>query len=145
MTIRIADKTSNVMLAAIKTALAAGFINIYSGPQPLSANTGATGTLLGTVTKNGDGATGLTFDTPVLNVMDKAAAETWKFIGRAAGTAGWCRFYPAGGTPSATSSTEIRVDMAIATSGSDCVLSNISVVVGAPNSIDVYRLTMPEA
>jgi hypothetical protein len=145
MTVRLADKTTNVMLAAIKTALDAGFLAIYSGPQPLSANTGATGTLLGKVTKNGDGTTGLTFDAPTLNVMHKAAAEVWQFTGLANGTAGYCRFYPAAGTPTGTSSAETRIDMAIASSGSDCTLSNIAIVTGAPNSIDVYQLTMPEA
>jgi hypothetical protein len=35
--------------------------------------------------------------------------------------------------------------MAIASSGSDVSLSNISITVGAPNTIDVYQLTMPAA
>jgi hypothetical protein len=128
----------------IKGSLALGFINIYSGPQPLSADTGATGTLLGTVSVNGAG-TGLTFDPAVGGVISKAASEDWKFTGLAVGTAGWCRFWPAAGNPAVTSTTEARIDMAIASSGSDVSLSNISITIGAPNTIDVYQLTMPAA
>lgn len=127
----------------IKGALQLGFINIYSGPQPLSANTAATGTLLGTVTLAGDGVTGLTFGAPASAVLSKAAAEEWKFIGLAGGTAGWLRFYPAGGNPALTSTSEARIDMAIATSGADANLSNISVTVDAPNTIDSFGITKP--
>jgi hypothetical protein len=119
------------------------FCNIYTGPQPLLADSAATGTLLGTLTKDGDGVTGLTFDAAVLNVLSKAATETWKFTGLASGTAGWLRFYAAGGNPAVTSTTESRIDMAIATSGSDATLSNISVTVGAPNTADICSFIFP--
>lgn len=127
----------------IKGALQLGFINIYSGPQPLSGNTAATGTLLGTVTKDGDGVTGVTFDAPVSAVLGKAVAETWKFVGLAAGTAGWGRFYPAGGNPALTSTSEARIDFSIATSGADVSLSNISITVGAPNTVDALSISKP--
>lgn len=119
--------------------------NIYSGPQPLTADTAATGALLGTVTKDGDGVTGLTFDAAVLNILSKATAETWKFTGLAAGTAGYLRFYQAGGNPAITSTTESRIDMAIATSGAEATLTNISIAVGAPNTVDVGNFTLPLA
>jgi hypothetical protein len=147
MTVRISTGMRGKMLdggatGGIKGSLALGFINIYTGPQPLSADTGATGTLLGTVSVDGSG-TGLTFDPSVGGVISKAALENWKFTGLAAGTAGWCRFWPASGNPANTSTTEARIDMAIASSGSDVNLSNISITVGAPNTIDVYQITMP--
>lgn len=149
MTVRLSTGLRSKMLdggvgGGIKGALNLGFINIYSGPQPLLADTGATGTLLGTVSVNA-GGTGLTFDAANLGVISKAAAENWKFTGAATGTAGWFRFYPAGGTPTNTSATESRIDGAIAAAGADMALSNISITTGAPNTIDVFQFTMPAA
>lgn len=147
MTIKLSTGLRNKMLdggvsGGVKGALALGKINIYSGPQPLTADTAATGTLLGTVTVDG-GATGLTFDSAVSGSISKAAAENWKFLGAAAGTAGWGRFYPAGGNPANVSATEARLDFSIATSGGDVNLNNVSIAVGAPNTIDVFVLTLP--
>lgn len=150
MATRISTGARNKMLdggttGGLKASLALGAINVYSGPQPLTADTAATGTLLGTVSINGLGVTGITFDAAAAGVLSKAAAETWKFVGVAAGTAGWCRFYPAGGNPAILSTTESRIDMAIASSGSDVSLSNLSITVGAPVTVDVYQVTMPAA
>lgn len=149
MTVRISNGLAKKMLdggatGGAKASLALGFLNFYSGPQPLAADTGATGTLLGTATVSGLG-TGLTFDAAVLNVLAKAAAEAWKFTGLADGTVGWCRFYPAGGNPAILSTTEARIDAACATSGSDVAVSNISVTTGSPHTVDTYSLTMPLA
>lgn len=147
MTVRLSTGLRNKMLdggvaGGIKASLALGFINIYSGPQPATADTASTGTLLGTASVNG-GGTGLTFDAAVAGVLSKAVAEAWKFTGVAAGTAGWFRFYPAGGTPGSTSTTEARIDGAIAASGSDMTLTNITIAVSAPNTIDVFQFTLP--
>lgn len=131
-------------VGGIKGALNLGFINIYSGAQPLTADTGATGTLLGTVSVDA-GGTGLTFDATVAGVIAKATAETWKFLGAATGTAGWFRFWPAGGNPAATSTTEARLDGNIATVGGDMNMSNISIVTSAPSTVDVFSFTLPAA
>lgn len=147
MTVRLSTGMRNKMndggaSGGIKGALNLGFINIYSGPQPLTGDTAATGTLLGTVSVNADG-TGLTFDPSVAGTISKAAAEIWKFVGLVNGTAGWFRHYPAGGNPASQSTTEARIDGAIATSGGDMNLTNVAVAVGIPNTVDVYQFTMP--
>lgn len=126
----------------IKGALRLGFINIYSGPQPLTADAAATGTLLGTVSVNASG-TGLTFDASVAGVISKAAAEVWKMVGLANGTAGWMRFWPAGGNPANTSTTEARLDASIGNSGADLNLTNLSIAVGVPTTIDSFAYTTP--
>jgi hypothetical protein len=149
MTIRLSTGMRNKLLdggaaGGIKNALNLGFINIYTGTQPAAADTGATGTLLGTVSVSG-GGTGLTFDAAVAGVIAKATAETWRFTGLAAGTAGWYRFWPAGGTPTNTSSTEARIDGSIGTSGADMNVSNLAIEVSQVNTIDSYTFTMPAA
>ncbi len=134
----------------IKEALANGVIYIYSGPQPASADDAVQGTLLGRVTQDAgafaftDPTNGLEFDAPVGAVLNKAAAENWKFNGLADGTAGWFRFM---GNPTdnlGSSTTLPRIDGNIGTFGADLNLSNINIVDGAPNTIDVFRLSMAE-
>lgn len=127
----------------VKASLDGGFINIYSGTQPATADAGATGTLLGTITKDGDGVTGLTFDAAAAKVLSKAAAEAWKMVGAAAGTAGWFRFYKSGDTLTASSTTAKRLDGAIGTSGAELNLSNLSIDVGQVNTCDAFTITMP--
>ncbi len=125
-----------------KAALALGFINIYTGSQPTSADTGATGTLLGIVSVSG-GGTGLTFDAAAAGVLSKAAAETWRFTGLADGTAGWFRFHAAGDTPTNTSTTAARLDGAIGTSGAELNLTNLSILTGQVNTVDTFTVTQP--
>lgn len=149
MTVRLSTGLRNKMLdggttGGIKGGLNLGFINIYSGPQPLTADTAATGTLLGTASVDGTG-TGLTFDAAAAGVIAKAAAETWEFTGAAAGTAGWFRMYEPTDTPGNQSTTKARIDGSIASSGADMNLSNISIAIGAPNTIDVFQFTLPAA
>lgn len=67
----------------------------------------------------------------------------WSFAGIAAGTAGWFRL-KANALDNDTLSTALpRVDGSIATSGADMNLSNISVAIGAPSTIDSFTLTFP--
>ena len=147
MTVKLSTGLRSAMLnggvgGGVKGALDLGKINIYSGPQPLTADTGATGTLLGTVTVNA-GGTGLTFDAATAGTLSKAVAENWKFNGIAVGTTGWFRFYPSSGNPANVSTTEARIDGSIATSGADVSLTNISITIGSPNTIDVFSITIP--
>lgn len=149
MSLRLSDAARNRLLdgasnGGIKGAFNLGFINIYTGSQPASANTGATGTLLGTVSVNG-GGTGITFDASVAGVISKAAAEAWKFTGLAAGIAGWFRLWAAGDTVTATDATKPRVDGAIGTSGAELNLSNVTIAVSQVNSVDAFTITMPAA
>jgi hypothetical protein len=149
MTIRLSTMARNKLLdggatGGIKPAFALGFMNIYTGSQPSSADTGATGTLLGTVSVNG-GGTGITFDAAAAGVMSKASAETWRFTGLAAGVAGWFRLYEATDTPSATQATKARVDGAIGSSGADLNLTNLTIGVGQVNTCDAFTITMPDA
>lgn len=126
----------------LKNALNLGFIAIYSGPQPLTGDSAATGTLLGTVSVGGAG-TGLTFGNSASGTIAKTPAEDWKFVGLADGTAGWWRFYPAAGNPALASTTEARIDGSVANSGGDLNITNIAVKTGVPNTADVFQFTMP--
>ena len=150
MSIRISDAGRNRLLdggtnGGVKACYNLGFISIFTGSQPSSANTGATGTLVGLVTVNGDGSTGLGFDAAAAGVISKAAAQAWKFTGLANGIAGWFRLWAVGDTPTTTDSTKPRIDGAIGTSGAELNLSNVTIQSGQVNTVDAFAITMPAA
>lgn len=140
MTARFSTGLRNAMLAGGSSG--GFFIAFYSGPQPLTADSAASGTLLGTASVNGSG-TGLTFENPVAGVISKTAAEDWRLTGVADGTAGWFRLYPAGGNPAISSSTEARLDGTLGTANADIVLSSIAVRIGVPITLDQFLFSLP--
>lgn len=148
MTVRLSTGLRNKILdggagGGVKGAFSSCFINVYTGSQPASPDTGATGTLLGTASVNG-GGTGMTFDASSAGVLSKAAAETWRFTGLAAGTAGWFRLWQTGDTVTSNSSTAARLDGSIGTSGADLNLTNVVIAVAQVNTIDTFSITCPD-
>jgi hypothetical protein len=124
-----------------------GVIEIRSGTQPASADSAATGTLLGTVTlasgafTPGTATNGLTFAAAANGAVSKSG--TWSFVGIAAGTAGWFRLKGNGVDEGGASTTLPRLDGSIAVSGADMNLSNIAIAIGAPTTIDSFTWTQP--
>lgn len=151
MTVKLSTGLRNDIVGSVgfAGALANGVMEIYSGPQPLAADNAPSGTLLGVVTLNGGAfnagapTNGLNFDPASNGTAAKPAADSWKFTGLAAGTAGWFRFKGNAADAGAQSTTLARLDGSIGVTGADLNLSNINVAVGAPNSIDVFQFTMP--
>lgn len=150
MTIKLSTGARNAMAGptGFGATFANGVIYVYSGPQPLTADAAPSGTLLGIGTKDGAAFTpgsptdGLTFAVPVDGTISKSA-DNWKFTGLAAGTAGWFRLMGNAVDPMTTSTTAVRMDGSVGTNGADLNLSNLSVAVGSPNTIDVFRFTIP--
>jgi hypothetical protein len=136
--------------SSFETAMNGGFIFIYTGQQPASANDAATGTLLATIAVD-DGAVGLTFDDgAVAGEIIKAAAENWTGSGVAAGIAGWFRFgaldtnkATTQTTSAASSTTHERFDGAIAASGAELNTSNTNIAVGAIQTVNTFTITLP--
>ncbi|MBF0555912.1 MAG: hypothetical protein HQK96_15415 [Nitrospirae bacterium] len=118
-----------------------GFIQIYSGAQPALPDNVPSGTLLCTLYSDGTSA-GLSFDDAVAGVISKAAAETWSGTAVATTTAGWFRLM-ATGDDGASSTTEERIDGAVATSGSQLNMSSTAITSGAVQTISTFTITMP--
>ena len=147
MTVRLSTQNRTALAQAFATTFANGVIEIYSGAQPASSDAAVTGTLLGTVTLSsgaftaGSATNGLTFATAANGVVSKSGV--WSFNGSAAGTAGWFRL-KGNGVDGGTLSTSLpRLDGSISTSGADLNLSNITIAVGSPNTIDTFNWTVP--
>ena len=149
MTVRLSTKlrTNLAGTTGFAATFANGIIEVRTGSQPVSADSAATGTLLGTVTLSSDTFTpgsptnGLTFAAAADGSVSKSGI--WSFNGVAAGTAGWFRFKGNAADNDLASTVLPRLDGSIATSGADMNLSNISIAVGAPNTVDSFVWTQP--
>lgn len=150
MTIKLSTGARNAMAGptGFGATFANGVIYIYSGPQPLTADAAPSGTLLGIATKDGAAFTpgspdnGLTFAAPTGGTISKSA-DNWKFTGIAVGTAGWFRLVGNAADPLAASTTAVRMDGAVTTTGPELKLSILAVEVGSPHTVDVFRFTVP--
>jgi hypothetical protein len=128
--------------APLRTILNLGFIKIYSGAAPATADAAVTGTLLCTIS-NASTATGLTFDAAAANgAISKASAETWSGVNAATGTAGYYRFVAPGDT-GALSTTEARLQGDVGTAGKELNLSSVNLTSGATQTIDYYVYARP--
>lgn len=150
MTVKLSTGLRNAMAGStgFAGALANGVIHVYSGPQPVSADAAPTGTLLGTITKDagafspGTATNGLTFATPASGAVTKSN-DVWKFIGLAAGTAGWFRHVGNATDDGSVSTTLPRLDGSIAAGAGDLRMSSIAITVGVPVTVDVYSFAIP--
>ncbi len=151
MAFRISTGVRNALLddQGVRTLFTNGVIEIRTGAQPAAADNAPLGTLLGRVTADagafsaGAPANGINFDVPVDGVLSKAAAETWKFVGIAVGTAGWFRLLANGVDDELVSAALPRIDGSIATVGGDLLMPVTAVTVNAPYTIDALTVTIP--
>jgi hypothetical protein len=149
MTVRLSTQLRNNIAGTtgFASTFANGVIEIYSGSQPATADAAVTGTLLGTVTlasgafTPGTATNGLTFAAAANGAVAKSGV--WSFNGVAAGTAGWFRLKANAADAGAISTVLPRLDGSVAVSGADLNLSNITVAIGAPNTIDSFTYTQP--
>jgi len=102
---------------------------------------GTTATSSGNVTGGAAATAGLQFGAPSAGTISKSG--TWSFNGLAVGTAGWFRIKASVADADGSSTTAVRLDGSVAVSGADMNLSNISITIGAPNTIDTFTYTQP--
>lgn len=139
-------------------ATVSGAVVTIKGRPGTGATTAAVTATLTTVTAsyaNMSGgvanANGLILASPSAGVISKpsTAIQTWSGVGVAAGTAGWFRFFPSDTADSGAIVTAApyycRMDGSVAVSGGDMGLSNLTVAIGSPNTVDSFSCTMPAA
>lgn len=129
--------------APLRTVLDLGFIKIYSGTVPSSADDGlGAAVLLCTVSVDGLGG-GLGFDIAASSgVIAKSTTETWKGTNVASGTAAFYRHVLAADT-GALSTTDPRIQGAVALAGAELNLTSINLISGADQKIDFYTVALP--
>jgi hypothetical protein len=133
--------------ASVNDLLKFGFIKIFSGSQPADADSSETGTELVKITDNGGahntstGENGLQFeDTPTTpGKLSKLSTQTWKGSPSNSGTAGWFRFYAQEGI-TGSSSVAVRFDGAVALSGAQLNVANLSINTGTDFMINQFDI-----
>lgn len=139
--------TATVAGAVVTVRPRAGAGTTYNGVAFATTVTTLTATVgAGTMSGGVAGTNGLKFGAPVstssATTISKLATQTWSFTGAGTGTAGYARFVGSATDDGQSTSTILpRLDGSIATSGGDFALSNISVVTGAPNTMDTFAVT----
>lgn len=127
---------------AVVTVIApSGTGDAWNGLALTATTTTLTATSSGNMTGGVDAANGLTFAAPASGVLSKSGV--WSFNGVANGTAGWFRIIASATDDGSSSTTLARLDGSIAVSGADMNLSNLSIVIGAPTTIDTLTITCP--
>ena len=124
-----------------------GVLRIYSGTPPATADEALAGNVLLDTISNNMAGTGINMGTvPVAGVLAKAAAEVWKGLIVASGTATFYR-YSAIADAGALSTTEKRLQGTVATVGGDLNFSSTAFVANGTNTkqVDSFYVTQPTA
>ena len=128
---------------SLKSQLDAGFIKLYNGTVPATADAAIGGaTLLCTLSINSTGV-GINFDTTATgDVLSKAPGEIWSGTNAASGTATFYR-HVAAADDGTLSTTSPRLQGTIAVAGADMNLSSVALVNGATQTLAYYSVTIP--
>lgn len=141
--------TASVASAVVTVKPRPGAGATYNGVAFATTVTTLTATVsAGTFSGGVSPVNGLSLDSPSAGTIAKPTGAVWSFNGLVAGTAGWFRFKGSVLDADALISAApylARLDGSIAVSGADLNLSNISIAVGAPNTIDSFSATLPAA
>lgn len=151
MAFRLSTGLRNALVGgseSFKDLMNNGWLDIYSGAQPLHADYVETGIKLCRIsstsgTSVGDG---VKFGTAATGLLPIAATPAWQGTVLAAGVAGWFRFYGSSGTGGVvgTNGTAIRFDGNVGVSGADLVLSHTNLTAASTLTITAANVTMPE-
>jgi hypothetical protein len=123
-----------------KTLLDASFLKIYSGSPPADADA-VEGALLVSIGSDA-GDTRCHFASAAVDGVLSKATDTWSGAASATGTATHFRLVVYTDT-GVLSTTEIRMQGTIGTSGADLNMSSVAIVDLAVQTVDTFDLTMP--
>ena len=128
--------------SSIKDLLDLGFIDIYAGAVPATADADVTGhTKLCRISFNSTGD-GLEMDPPSGGIMSKPSGDVWSGTNLATGTATFYRHVGASDT-GALSTTEPRLQGTIGVAGADINLASVALVAASLQPIDTYHIVFP--
>jgi hypothetical protein len=143
MSLQVSTGLRNALLGtySLAAALNLGFIKIYTGTPPATADMAATGTLLVTIS-NASSATGLTSGAAASGTLPKTTSEVWSGVNAVSGTAGYMR-YVAPGDDGTASATQMRLQGTVGVASADLILSSVNLSGGAVQGIDTSNITLP--
>ena len=129
--------------ASLRDILNLGFIKIYAGTVPTTADDAIGSATLLTTISNDSTATGLTMAADAIDgVLFKEESETWSGVNVAGGSATFYRHVTAVDTGGA-STTQARIQGTVGVAGADMNLTSTTLSNGATQTIDYYTLNLP--
>jgi hypothetical protein len=111
------------VVTATLTTLTASYANIASGVAAVN---------------------GLNYESSVAGVVSKIASQVWSGNAVVSGTAGWFRIRESNDTGVSASTTAVRYDGAIATSGAELNIASLSIVNATPFTATAATFTLPQ-
>ncbi len=117
-------------------------LKIYSGAAPASADD-AEGTLLVSI-GSAHADTHCHFLAAAVSGVLSKDANAWSGVAAASGTASYFRLVVNTDT-GVLSTSELRLQGTVGTSGADLNMSSVSIVISATQTIDTFDLTMPDS
>ena len=145
MPVKASTGLRNHVLAtgSVKSALDGGFVKLYAGTVPATADAAlGAATLLCVIYSNGVSAGVNLAATASDGAIAKAAAETWSGTNVATGTATFFR-HVAAADDGGASITAPRLQGTVGVSGADLNISNTNLIAATPQALDYYNLTLP--
>lgn len=132
-----------LVTGSLKGALDSGFIMVYTGSEPATADDAVTGTMIWKIGVGGS-STGLTWDaTPVSRALVKPSAATWSGT-TSSGTAGYFRVVGASDT-GVSSTTQPRIQGGVgmvAGTSTDLYVSDTAFTAGT-KSLAAFSVALP--
>jgi hypothetical protein len=149
MALKLSQGLRDAMLitGSFKVVMDGGEVRIFTGSAPASPNDAETGTKLVTIQSDaGDNLMDFDASLSAAGQIQKDTTQVWSSNASATGTAGYFRYtFPIGTDAGGSSTTLKRLQGDVGTSGSDLNMSSVSIVNGAPQTIDTFKITIPEA
>ena len=129
---------------SLKSLLDNGFVRIYSGAVPPSADAALGSAVLMNEISAGGTGTPVTWEaTAPGGVMSKAVSENWTGNIIAGGTPTFFRYVLSGDAGDASTSA-VRIQGTAGALGSDMFISELPMVTSAPQSFSLFQIAIPE-
>ena len=130
---------------SLKNLLDNGFIRIYSGTEPASADASIGSAVLMNEISAGGTGTPVTWEaTAPGGVLSKSVAENWTGNIIEGGNPVFFRYVLSSDTGDA-SSTAVRIQGSAGVLGKDLFIAELPMVTGQPQSFSLFQIALPEA
>lgn len=127
----------------LRTVLNLGFLDIYDGAEPATADASVAGNTKLCRISNNKTATGLTFEAAAVGgAITKATAEVWLGTNLATGTATFYRFVTAA-DDGTLSTTQSRIQGTVGIAGQQLNLTSTSLTISVDQAVNSYAISLP--
>lgn len=146
MTTKASTGLRNHMLAtgSLKAALDGGFLELYQGPEPVTADAAidpAQHKLLVRIYSDGTSA-GLTLSPTAADGFIEKSTQTWSGTNIDTGTVQFFRFVGPSDS-GALSTTLARLQGTVARAGADLNITSVELTAGVPQAVNFFSIALP--